>query len=97
MKFLALVSTALGLLAGSVGAVPTPDSDIAVRQLGGGPNDAVRGTGWNVEWRDTQLKVPSQFVSVVGSGCSYEVSFRRDVRDTKYKLAYFAVFGTGEG
>jgi hypothetical protein len=100
MKSFAIVTTSL-LAAFSVAApikaeIEAPTSDLAVRQIGGGPNNSVRGNYWSRTWPDSQIKRPFNFDAIPRGGCAYDAVFKRDPKDTKYNLAYFAVYGTGE-
>ena len=83
----------------SAAPAPNPvDPTIEVRQIGGGPNDASFGYGWTTRWRDTTLKEPQNFRSVRRGGCSYDITFRRDARDSpeRYNLNVIAVYDSGE-
>jgi hypothetical protein len=103
MKSFTLLATSLLASLSVVTAVPVeaetsaPTSDLAVRQIGGGPNRSTRGDpGWGRTWPDTQIKRPFNFDAIPRGGCAYGVVFKRDPRDTKYLLSYFSVFGEGE-
>jgi hypothetical protein len=102
MKSFTILATSLLASLSAVAAAPVeaeieaPTSDLAVRQIGGGPNDSVRGDSWSRTWPDTVIKRPFNFDAIPRGGCTYDIVFKRDPRDTKYVLAYFSVFGEGE-
>jgi hypothetical protein len=62
-------------------AIAASTSYLASRQLGGGLNDAMRGSGWNAKWPDPEIKAPTEFDAIPKSGCSFDIVFKRDVRD----------------
>jgi len=93
--FLPLVSSTSIILGAASSPLPSA-STIEPRQLGGGPGDSEVGTGWSTTWRDSQISRPMSFDAIPRGGCSYDLVFNRDVRDRKYKLAYYSIFGEGE-
>lgn len=63
-------------------------------QLGGGPNT---GAGsWDVNWKDTTIRQPTDFKATSLGGDAYTVTFKRDTKDNKYQLSYWIKYGSGE-
>ncbi|KAE8237921.1 hypothetical protein A4X13_0g8585 [Tilletia indica] len=102
MQLSSILLSSLALLLPTASlAAPTPAPEaglttVEARQLGGGPYNSGAGTSWSRTWSDTTLVQPMNFDAIPTGGCSYDIVFRRDARDTKYKLAYYAIFGSGE-
>ncbi|KAK0531886.1 hypothetical protein OC834_002053 [Tilletia horrida] len=92
-----LTASIAAVLASTTTSLAAPASvNVEPRQLGGGPNNAQAGDGWSRQWTNPALVEPKNFDAIPVGGCSYDIVFRRDARDTSYKLAYYSVFGEGE-
>lgn len=78
--------------------VPQPiEAELLPRQLGGGPGNTPAGKGyyWSRTWPDSTIKVPKDFDAIPLGNCAYDIVFRRDPKDNKYLLSYFAMWNAG--
>ncbi|KAJ4424339.1 hypothetical protein N0V82_001039 [Gnomoniopsis sp. IMI 355080] len=70
-------------------------ASVVAGQLGGGPN-AGAGAGWDVDWKDTTIRQPTDFEATPLGNDAYTVTFSRDTKDNKYQLSYWITYGSGE-
>ncbi|KAK0533304.1 hypothetical protein OC834_002292 [Tilletia horrida] len=92
MQISSLLAASLALLASaSVSHAAPVDTAAEPRQIGPYPYLQYPAS-YSPTWQDTTLLAPTDFKAVNTGGCTYDVSFRRDVRDKTYKMQYNSVW-----